>query len=159
MLREAHREGPRTHKRTLANLSALPAPALAALRAALKGEPLVKATEHFAVEKSLPCGHVRAIQGAMDQLKMTKWIAVKPFVERDRVLALIAQRVLKPGSKLETAARFADTTLAADFAVEGADEDDLYAAMDGLLDRQPFIEQKLAARHLAEGGAAPTCAS
>lgn len=152
LLREARREGRRTVKRTLANLSALPAPALAALRAALKGEPLVEASEHVAIEQSLPCGHVRAIQGTMAQLRMTELIAAKPCPERDRVLAMIAQRVLKPGSKLETAARFSDTTLAADFAVEAVDEDDLYAAMDWLLKRQPFIEKKLAARHLAAGG-------
>jgi len=113
LLREARREGRRTVKRTLANLSALPTPALAALRAALKGEPLVEASAHFVVEQSLPCGHVRAIQGVMAQLQMAGLIASKPCAERDRVLAMIAQRVLKPGSKLETAARFSDTTLAA----------------------------------------------
>ena len=152
LLREDHREGKRTVKRTLANLSALPPAALAALRAALKGERLVGAAEYFAVERSLPCGHVRAVKGTMERLGMAGLIASKPCRERDWVLAMIAQRVLRPDSKLGTAARFADTTLAVDFAVEHADEDDLYAAMDWVLARQPFIEKKLAARHLLAGG-------
>ena len=152
LLREDRREGGRTIKRTLANLSALPPEAVATLRAALKGERLVGAADYFVVEQSLPCGHVHAIQGTMERLGMTELIASKPCRERDLVLALIAQRVVKPDSKLGTAARFADTTLAKDFAVEDADEDDLYAAMDWVLKRQPFIEMKLAKRHLTAGG-------
>ena len=152
LLREDHREGGRTVKRTLANLSALPPEAVAALRAALKGERLVGTTDYFVVEQSLPCGHVRAVKGTMERLGMTDLIASKPSRERDLVLAMIAQRVVRPDSKLGTAARFADTTLAADFAVEGANEDELYTAMDWVLQRQPFIEKKLAQRHLHAGG-------
>ncbi len=38
--------------------------------------------------------------------------------------------------------------------MSSADEDDLYAAMDWLLERQGQIEKKLAARHLGEGSLA-----
>lgn len=152
LLREDHREGGRTIKRTLANLSALPPEAVATLRAALKGERLVGAADYFVVEQSLPCGHVRAVKGTMERLGMTELVASKPCRERDLVLAMIAQRVVRPDSKLGTAARFADTTLATDFAVEEANEDELYAAMDWVLERQPFIEKKLAQRHLSAGG-------
>jgi hypothetical protein len=152
LLREDHREGGRTIKRTLANLSALPPEAVTTLRAALKGERLVGAADYFVVAQSLPCGHVRAVKGTMERLGMTGLIASKPCRERDLVLAMVAQRVLRPDSKLGTAARFADTTLAVDFAVEDANEDDLYAAMDWVLKRQPFIEKKLAERHLRTGG-------
>jgi transposase len=152
LLREDHREGKRTVKRTLANLTALPPAPLAALRAALKGERLVGAAEYFAVERSLPCGHVRAVTGTMERLGMAGLIASKPCRERDLALAMVAQRVLRPDSKLGTVARFADTSLAVDFDVEDADENDLYAAMDWVLDRQSFIEKKLAARHLSAGG-------
>jgi len=152
LLRADHRAGGRTIKRTLANLSALPPEAVVALRAALKGERLVGAADYFVVEKSLPCGHVRAVQGTMERLAMTELIASKPCRERDLVLAMVAQRVLRPDSKLATVARFADTTLAADFGVQDANEDDLYAAMDWVLTRQPFIEKKLAQRHLSAGG-------
>jgi hypothetical protein len=152
LLREDHREGGRTIKRTLANLSALPPEAIAALRAVLKGERLVGAADYFVVEQSLPCGHVRAVKGTMERLAMTELIASKPCRERDLVLAMVAQRVVHPDSKLGTAARFTDTTLAQDFGVQEADEDDLYAAMDWVLTRQPFIEKKLAQRHLRAGG-------
>jgi hypothetical protein len=152
LLREDHREGGRTIKRTLANLSALPPEAVATLRAALKGERLVGATDYFVVEQSLPCGHVRAVKGTMERLALTELIGSKPCRERDLVLAMVAQRVLRPDSKLGTAARFADTTLATDFGVQEANEDDLYAAMDWVLQRQPFIEKKLAQRHLKAGG-------
>ena len=152
LLREDHREGGKTVKRTLANLSALPPEAIAALRAVLKGERLVGAADYFVVEQSLPCGHVHAVKGTMERLGMTELIASKPCRERDLVLAMVAQRVVRPDSKLGTAARFADTTLAADFNVKEATEDDLYAAMDWVLERQPFIEKKLAQRHLSAGG-------
>jgi hypothetical protein len=92
------------------------------------------------------------VQGTMERLAMTDLITSKPCRERDLVLAMVAQRVLRPDSKLATAARFADTTLAADFGVQDANEDDLYAAMDWVLMRQPFIEKKLAQRHLSAGG-------
>jgi len=151
LLRETARVGAKTVKRTLANLSALPPEAVAALRVILKGGRVVEATDRFAVERSLPCGHVQAVRMAMRRLGMDELISAKPCPERDAVLAMIAQRLVRAGSKLESAALFADTTLADDFGVTGVDEDDLYAAMDWLLERQPFIERKLAKRHLREG--------
>lgn len=152
LLRETHRHGKKTVKKTLANLSALPPEAIDALRIILKGGRVVAdAADRFAVERSLPCGHVRAIQRAMEKLAIAELISSKPCGERDAVLAMIAQRIVRPGSKLESAALFADTTLAEDFRVTGLDEDALYAAMDWLLDRQRFIEKKLAKRHLRAG--------
>lgn len=151
LLRESVREGRRTVKRTLANLSALPSEAVAALRTVLKGGRMVDASQTFAIEASLPCGHVRAVKRAMERLGMRELIASKPSKERDAILAMVAQRILQPGSKLETAALFADSTLAQEYGVEGVDENALYAAMDWLVARQPFIERKLAGRHLSEG--------
>ena len=151
LLRESVRDGKRTLKRTLANLSALPPEAIAALRVVLKGGRLVEAGEGFVVESSLPCGHVRAVRMAMRRLGMDGLVASKPCRERDVVLAMVAQRILRPGSKLETSALFADSTLSREFGVEGVDVESLYEAMDWLIERQPFIERKLAKRHLAEG--------
>ena len=150
LLRESRRVGKKTVKETLANLSSLPSEAIAALRIILKGETLLP-SDHHAVESSLPCGHVCAITMAMDRLGMSDMIASKPSRERNLVMAMLAQRILRPGSKLESSALLADTTIGKNFNVEGADENDLYAAMDWLLDRQPFIEKKLARRHLDEG--------
>lgn len=151
LLRESVRVGKRTVKRTLANLTALPPEAIAALRTVLAGGRLVDAGEAFAVERSLPCGHVSAVKLAMNRLGMAELVSSKPCPERDAVLAMVAQRILRPRSKLESAALFGETTLASEFNVEGVGEDALYSAMDWLLERQPFIEKKLAARHLAEG--------
>lgn len=151
LLRETRRVGTKTVKHTLANLSALPPEAVAALRVILKGGRVVEAADQFFVERSLPCGHVRAVRMAMQRLGMDALVSSKPCPERDAVLAMIAQRLLRAGSKLESASLFADTTLADEFGVAGVDEDALYAAMDWLLERQPHIERKLARRHLCEG--------
>jgi transposase len=111
----------------------------------------VEADKEFVVESSLPCGHVRAVKQAMRRLGMTALIGSKPCPERDIVLAMLAQRILRPSSKLESAALFSETTLEEEFGVKGIDEHALYGAMDWLLERQPFIERKLAKRHLEEG--------
>ena len=151
LLRETRRVGSKTVKHTLANLSALPQEAVAALRMILKGGRVVEAADRFFVERSRPCGHVRAVRKALRRLGMEELVASKPCPERDAVLAMIAQRLVHAGSKLESAALFADTTLADEFEVTGIDEDELYAAMDWLLERQPHIERKLAKRHLGDG--------
>ena len=65
---------------------------------------------------------------------------------------MVASRIVAPHTKLATTRWWHTTTLAEDFGVTGADEDDLYAAMDWLLARQDAIQKKLAARHLSEGG-------
>ena len=78
-------------------------------------------------------------------------IAAKRCRERDLVVAMIAERLLHPCSKLATTRLWHTTTLAEELGVADADEDDLYAAMDWLVARQDRIEQKLAARHLRDG--------
>ena len=151
LLRESIRDGKKTRKRTLANLSALPEEAVAALRVILRGGRLVEAGERFCVARSLPCGHVLAVKKAMQRLGMAEIIASKPCRERQAVLAMIAQRIIRPGSKLESAALFGESTIAGEFGVEGVDENALYAALDWLLGRQAFIERNLAKRHLPAG--------
>ena len=74
---------------------------------------------------------------------------------RDLAVALIVARVIDPCSKLATSRGLgpetAFTTLGESLGVEGADEDELYEAMDWVLARQGRIEEKLARRHLGEG--------
>jgi transposase len=65
---------------------------------------------------------------------------------------MVAARIVAPSPKLATTRWWHTTTLASDFGVVDANEDDLYAAMDWLLERQDAIQKKLAARHLSEGG-------
>jgi transposase len=87
----------------------------------------------------------------MQRLGIAGVIASKPCRERDLVLAMVAARIVWPHTKLATTRWWHTTTLADDFGVADADEDDLYAAMDWLLQRQHTIEKKLAARHLSPG--------
>jgi transposase len=152
LLRESLREGKRVRKRTLANLSALSDAQIAAIRRVLRGEGLVPPSHLFEVTASRACGHVQAVAVAMRQLQMERLLAARPAPERDRVLALIAARIVSPNTKLATSRQWHSTTLAQDFGVAAADEDDLYGAMDWLLAHQHSIQKKLAARHLAEGG-------
>ncbi len=151
LLRETRRVGKRSVKKTVANLSTCPPEAIEALRLALKGIALVPAAGAYAVERSLPHGHVEAMLGMMRKLGMDTLLASRPCRERDLVLAMIAQRLVDPCSKLATTRQWHATTLAAELNVADADENELYSALDWLLDRQDRIERKLAKRHLAEG--------
>jgi hypothetical protein len=152
LLRESFREGPRVRKRTLANLSALSDEQIFAIRAILRGEQLAPAAELFEAITSRPHGHVQAVRRAMQELGFAQVIGTRPSPERELVCAMVAARILAPQTKLATTRWWQTTTLAQEFGVEHADEDDLYHAMDWLLARQGAIEKKLAKRHLSEGG-------
>ena len=54
LLRRSFRDGGKVKKETLANLSALPDAAIAALKASLSGSVLVDAGDMFDIERSLP---------------------------------------------------------------------------------------------------------
>lgn len=151
LLREGWREGNKTRKRTLANLSHWPKPKIDTFRRLLQDEPLVSPQALLATQKTLPHGHVEAILTAIRKLGLDSLISTKRCPERDLVLAMIAQRLLDPSSKLALTRQWHATTLAEELGVGEASEDDLYQAMDWLLERQPRIEKKLAARHLHEG--------
>ncbi len=150
LLRRSYREGDRVKNETLGNLSHLPAPVIDLVRRALRGETFVPLTERLEVLGSRPHGHVQAVRLAMQRLGIDSLIGSRPSPERDRILALIAARVLAPHTKLATTRWWQTSTLAEEFGVSAADEDDLYAAMDWLLERQPAIERKLAAKHFGE---------
>jgi transposase len=152
LLREAWREGNKTHKRTLANLSDWPQEKIETFRRLLRDETLVSPQDLFTTQKTLSHGHVEAILEMIDRLKLDQVISSVRCRERDRVLAMIVQRLIDPCSKLATTREWHSTTLAEEMGVADATEDDLYAAMDWLLERQERIEKKLAARHLEQGG-------
>lgn len=151
LLREGRREGKKVHKRTLANLSSWPTDKIERLRRVLKDEPLVHPDQLFLVERSLPHGHVELLMEVVRKLKLPWLIDPRPSPQRDRVLAMILQRLLYPASKLATTRLWHTTTLGEELSLEDTDEDDLYEAMDWLLERQDRIERKLAKRHLSEG--------
>ena len=152
LLRESYRDGKTVRKRTLANLSSLPMNQVEAIRLILKGEKLQAVDEMFETVSSFQHGHVKAVLQAMERLGFDKLIASKPSRERDLVVAMVAWRIIRPASKLAMQRAWKDTTLTELLDIKGADEDDLYAAMDWLVARQDKVEKKLAARHLTEGG-------
>ena len=152
LVRQSYREGGKVKHRTLANLSKLPPAAVDAVRAVLRGEAVGPLDQAFEIERALPHGHVQAVLGQLRQLKLDQLLGARPSRERELVLAMIVSRVLQPDSKLATARSLGSTSLAATLGIEGADEDELYGAMDWLLKRQPAVEAALAGRHLAEGG-------
>src|SRR5688572_19040979 len=133
LLREATREGRKIRKRTLANLSAWPAPQVEALRRLLKGEALVPASSALRITRSLPHGHVAAVLGTIQRLGLDRDIDAASSRQRNLTLAMIAARVLEPRSKLALARgldpQTAASSLAGTLALAAADEDDLYAAM------------------------------
>ena len=152
LLRESVRQGAKVRKRTLANLSDWPEAKLQALRSVLRGEKLGGDPQKcLSITRSLPHGHVAAVLRMIRRLGLERILAAKRCRQRDLVLALIAARVLFPTSKLDTSKRWADCTLAEELGVAGADEDELYAALYWLLERQSAIEAKLAKRHLTQG--------
>jgi hypothetical protein len=148
LLREGRRVGKRVIKRTVANLSHWPEAKVKALSQVLKGES--PSADDFAIERSLPHGHVQAVLGLMDKLGIATLLASRPCRERDLVMAMLVQRLLTPCSKLATTRLWHTTTLAQSLGVADADANDLYAALDWLMARQERIEKKLAKRHLQE---------
>ena len=156
LLRESYREGGRVKTRTLANLTRWPEHKVDALARALKEQPpTLELSQAFEITRSLPHGHVAAVLGTTERLGIAELIDATPSRRRDLVLALLIAAVIAPDSKLATArglrAETATSSLGQVLGVSGCDEDDLYAAMDWVLERKERIENTLATRHLANG--------
>ena len=154
LLRESYREGKKVRKRTLANLSALSDEQIESIRAVLAGHSVRPVEQLWQITRSRAHGFVQAVRVAMQRLRFESLIASRPSAERDAVCAMVAARILSPHTKLATTRWWHTTTLPEEFGVMQADENDLYAAMEWLVERQAPIQKKLAARHLAEGGLA-----
>ncbi|MBF6607033.1 MAG: IS1634 family transposase [Chloroflexi bacterium] len=151
LLRNSYREDGRVKKQTLANLSHLPEPLVELIRAWLRGERFLPAGEAISIRRSLPHGHVAAVLGMVRSLGLPVLLDRAPSRSRDLVIALVTARLIAPASKLATAALLGQSTLGAACGVDGADENELYGAMDWLLARQARVERSLAARHLERG--------
>jgi transposase len=156
LLRESSRIEGRVVKRTLSNLSDWPAAQIDALRRLLKGESLVSPSDAFHIQRSAPHGHVAATLGTLRRAGLEAILSRSRCAERDVVVAMIVARILEPSSKLATARGFhpetATSSLASVLGLDDTlDENQLYEALDWLLQRQPSIENALAKRHLSEG--------
>ncbi len=156
LLRESYRAGGKVRKRTLCNLSDWPTAHIEGLRGVLKGGTVIPAErDAFTVIRSLPHGHVAAALGTARNIGLDRILGPDSDRCRDLVLALLVGRILDPASKLAAARALSPATAASSLGevlgLGEVDEDELYAALDWLLQRQPAIEATLAKRHLTNG--------
>ena len=142
-------------KKTLANLSKWPTHVVEGLRLLIKGGVVGDLEGGFSITRSLPYGQVAAVLNVLKRLGVHQLIASRSSRKRNLVVAMIAARIIDPKSKLATARGLRKKTsfsaLAEECHLGAVDEDDIYEAMDWLVDRQGRIEEKLASRHLEEG--------
>ena len=161
LLRESWRDGGRIRKRTLVNLSKWPPHLVDGLRILLRGGTAVPRGEAvreengFDITRSRPFGHVVAVLGVLRDLGLDRLIAARSSRLRELAVAMIVARIVAPRSKLATARGLSGDTLSDGLgealALGEVDEDELYEAMDWLLQRQGRIERALAERHLEDG--------
>jgi hypothetical protein len=156
LVRRSYREGGKVKNETLANLSHLPDEVIELIRGALAGRRYVDADGGegggFEIERALPAGHVHAVLVMARRLELARLLDRERSRERDLCLAMICQQALAPGSKLATVRALERSTLSAELGLTSVDEDDLYAAMDWLLERQARIEDRLARRGSRRAG-------
>src|SRR5271167_1136757 len=156
LLRESYREAGKTKNRTLANLSGWPAERIAQLRAVLRGDNLLPATEAVEIVRALPHGHVLAALGTARRIALDAVLPRRaPQRRRDLALALIVARLIEPAAKLATARMLdpatASHSLGEVLGLGHVAAKEVYAALDWLGREQPFIEATLARRHLKNG--------
>jgi transposase len=156
LLRETYRQNGKFCKRTLCNLSHWPTAHVEGLRGVLKGGTVIPAgRDAFTVIRSLPHGHVAAAVGIARKIGLEGILGPDGNGCRDLVLAMLIGRILDPVSKLATARALSPATASSSLGevlgLGDVDDDELYAALDWLLVRQPAIEAILAKRHLTNG--------
>lgn len=153
LLRESWREDGKVRKRTLANLSCLSTEVLEGLKVLLRGGVAVPSAEAiFAIERSLPHGHVAAVLGAARGCGAPQWFGAAPKELQPLLLAMLVARVIEPASKLATHRQLHDDTASSSLGhvlgVGQCSAMELYRALDWLHDAQPAIERRLARQHL-----------
>jgi transposase len=156
LLRESYREDGKVRKRTLCNLSDWPKAHVEGLRGVLKGGTVIPADrEAFTITRSLPHGHVAAALSTAHKIGLGRILGPDGNRCRDLVLAMIVGRILDPASKLAAARALSPATATSSLGtllgLGEVDEDELYTALDWLLERQSAIETALARRHLKNG--------
>src|SRR3954470_4191760 len=123
LLRRSIRQGSTVTHETLGNLSHLPNHVIDLIKRSLKGETFVPAADAFTITRSLPHGHVEAVLKMIKTLGLDDLIASEPSRRRHLAVAMIAQRLIFPSSKLANARHWHDTTLAEELDVADANED------------------------------------
>src|SRR6202047_4887314 len=156
LLRESYRDGVKIKKRTIANLSDWPSELVEGLRTLLKGSTATPADQHsIIVRRALPHGHVAAVLGTLRDIGLDRILGPTGNRPRDLVIAMIVARLIAPASKLATPRMLDPATAASSLGdvlgLGEVDEDDLYAAIDWLGERQPAIEKALARKDSRDG--------
>src|SRR5271169_499551 len=167
LLRESYRdEAGKAQKRTLANLSKLPASLIAGLKGLLKGgvailtAPGAASEEGLRIERSLPHGHVAAGLGMLRKIKLDRLLLSTAKDEPSRrccdlAVGLIVDRLLASRSKLgfvrAVNSQTASSSLGEVLSLDAVAEREVYAALDWLLEQQTRVESALARRHLKNG--------
>jgi transposase len=150
LIRRSYRDGEHVRNETLANITNLGPEKVEQLRRTMRGEKLVNVNEAFTLSDSRPHGHVSATLSMARALDFERLIDRTTSRKRRLALALVVQRLLSADSKLATSRSLADSTLCEELSLGRVRADDLYAAMDYLLERQEAIEKRLARRHLRD---------
>jgi hypothetical protein len=152
LLRESVRDGATIRKRTLANLSQWDPARIDALRRALRGDfdppSLGDPT----------CGPSFGVLYALKQVAEDLGLPQVLGQTRTGKLALFlpVARVAHQGSRL-SAVRWAQQHAVSEvLGLSAFDEDDLYATLDALAQRQERLEQQLYRRYVARRGSKPT---
>ena len=160
LIRHSYREGGKVKKRTLSNITKLPPEMIEKIRKILRGAAVADLPaaleDAFTISRSLQHGNAAAVLATLRGCGIEQAIASRRSRSRDLAVALVAQRILEPGSKLAAARLFrpetAVSTLASQLGLpENVNEDRLCETMDWLLERQPRIEKALAEKHSGEG--------
>ena len=156
LLRRTFREDGKVKHQTLGNLSHLPPDLIETIRRRLRGEGSEE-SKPWQIVRSFPHGHVLAVLGTLRSVGLESILASRSSRESSLVVAMIVARILQPASKLATARSLQEETATTSLGLElglgqdRIDEQELYGALDWLLERQTRIENKLAGKHLSEG--------
>jgi hypothetical protein len=156
LLRESYREAGKTKNRTLTNLSDWPAERIEQLRAVLRGDRLLPASDAVQIMRALPHGHVLAALSTARRIELDALFPRRgPQRKRDLAVALVIARMLDPAAKLATARMLdpatASHSLGEVLALGRVTAREVYATLDWLGSEQSFIETTLARRHLKQG--------
>jgi hypothetical protein len=159
LLRESYRDGDKFKRRTLANLSDWPEAKIEALRHVLRGEAVAASSpQALTMLRSLPHGHVAAALGTLHKLALDRLLSQGGRQPKRRValcLAMIVARLIDPCSKLATSRLLDDETASCSLGqvlgLGRVDEQELYEALDWLIEQQERLEAALARRHLTNG--------
>lgn len=153
LLRQSWREGARIRKKTIANLTDMPAVMISGIAAVVRGKVACASIDQaFGIARSLPHGHVAAVLGTAHSLGLERMLQRTPSRARSLALAGVVCQLIRADSKLAAARRLspdtADSSLGEVLGLGTVSGNEMLSMLDWLLKRQKWIERSLANRHL-----------